>query len=229
MKRVSKMIRFSVWIASTLICAAGCSSVDLQVQESLKYAETGEPLKLAVLPFHIKGADWGDEFAQSVGLHLARTGNFVQVERAALKNILREQEFGESGLVDPRTRSEIGRLTGADLILTGTGQMLNYRDAEGRGHSKLIDTCTITAVDVGSGEHLITVRKSPGRAWDWRYRTKYAASMTLIWDSEDVLVDSSNYDDFAYQIAQRIDSELGHRQAREQRMGENGGAKNEEK
>ncbi len=221
------MIRFFASIVAALTLAAGCSSVDLQVQESLKYSDTGEPLKIAVLPFFIKGADWGDEFSQALGLHLARTGNFIQVERAALKNILREQEFSESGLVDPQTRSEIGRLTGADLILTGTGQMLSYRDAEGRGHSKLIDTCTITAVDVETGEHLITVRKSPGRAWDWRYRTKYAASMSLIWDSEDVLVDSSNYDDFAYQIAQRIDSELGHRQAREQRMGE--AEKSEEK
>ena len=121
-----------------------------------------------------------------------------------MSKILDEQRFTESGLVENETRKRIGQLTGADLIITGVGKALKY-DRFGRNYTNLVDTSTISAIDVQTGRHLFTFRKAPGSAWDWRYRAKYILGLTLIWDRDDILVDSSKYDDLAYQFSVRME------------------------
>lgn len=188
--------------AACFVLISGCSSLDIQVQQEVR--EYKGVYKIAVLPFQIEDGDWGEEYASAIGLHLARIGRFVQVERSALSKILDEQRFTESGLVDNETRKRIGQLTGADLIITGVGKALKY-DRFGRNYTNLVDTSTISAIDVQTGRHLFTFRKAPGSAWDWRYRAKYILGLTLIWDRDDILVDSSKYDDLAYQFSVRME------------------------
>lgn len=51
---------------------------------------------------------------------LGATGAFILVEREELERILREQELGMSGLVDPSGAPKVGRLLGAELLLYGS-------------------------------------------------------------------------------------------------------------
>ncbi len=51
---------------------------------------------------------------------LAEQGKFRIVERANVKKVLAEQDFGASSRVKQGTQSRLGRITGADAILMGT-------------------------------------------------------------------------------------------------------------
>lgn len=55
----------------------------------------------------------------SVALLTAPTG-LQLVDRAHLSKILEETKLGESGIVDPETAKELGRIAGVDIIITGT-------------------------------------------------------------------------------------------------------------
>lgn len=46
--------------------------------------------------------------------------NFDVVERFRLQSVMKEQDLGASGRIDPATAKKIGKLVGADVILTGT-------------------------------------------------------------------------------------------------------------
>ncbi len=52
------------------------------------------------------------------GMVLLQTGRFSLVDRATLDRILEEQEFSYSGVVDQGTAVELGRLTGAEAVMT---------------------------------------------------------------------------------------------------------------
>ena len=51
---------------------------------------------------------------------LAEQGKFRIVERANIKKVMSEQDFGASSRVKQGTQSRLGRITGADAILMGT-------------------------------------------------------------------------------------------------------------
>jgi TolB-like protein len=63
----------------------------------------------------------GRFLAEELSYDLAEGGReFEIVDRNHLKNILTEHKFSMSGLVDPTTVKELGRLAGVDAIVTGT-------------------------------------------------------------------------------------------------------------
>jgi TolB-like protein len=63
----------------------------------------------------------GRFLAEELSADLAEEGKgFDVVDRNNLKNILTEHKLSMSGLVDPRTVKEVGRITGLDAIVTGT-------------------------------------------------------------------------------------------------------------
>lgn len=63
---------------------------------------------------------------------------------------------------------------------------------------------TMKTLYTKNGEILLTVRKEPGRAWNWGYRAKYCCGLALTWDLNDILAESSHYDDLAKQIVWQI-------------------------
>lgn len=83
---------------------------------------------VAVFPF-TNGGSYGDESesleALRVGLQqmllteLEQNDELRIVERSMLKEIMEEQDLGQSGRVDPRTAAEIGELVGARYIVSG--------------------------------------------------------------------------------------------------------------
>ena len=83
-----------------------------------------EPLVVAILPFDAGNEDTREIAEQVPDLltaYLAAAPGVMLVERAELDKILSEVELGMSGTVDPASAAQIGRLTGAQLLITGRG------------------------------------------------------------------------------------------------------------
>ena len=51
--------------------------------------------------------------------YLVKSGKFSVVERDRMKDILKEQEFSESGYISPETAVKVGKLIGADYFVMG--------------------------------------------------------------------------------------------------------------
>ena len=57
---------------------------------------------------------------EDVTTALVNSGQFNVVERAKLKSVLEELQMAQAGLIDPASVKQVGKLLGADIILTGT-------------------------------------------------------------------------------------------------------------
>jgi curli biogenesis system outer membrane secretion channel CsgG len=71
------------------------------------------------------GAAWwrggvGWELSGMLSNELSSSGDFRVVERNKLQNVLEEQNLAASGRVAPGTGAKIGKLTGAQYLVTGT-------------------------------------------------------------------------------------------------------------
>lgn len=161
-----------------------------------------------VLPFEIRGAHWGSEFADAVALELIKTGKFEIVERSALEQVLKEQRITKSGLFDPVTGAKIGRLLGASFIFVGSGKALETDPYTGRNQANLLDTFTLKVVHVESASNYVIVRKKPGIGWDWSFRAMWCLSLGLIWDRSDILRESSQYDRAAEALVDELRAPL---------------------
>lgn len=51
------------------------------------------------------------------GMSMIQTGHFSLVERSRIDALLKEQEFGASGVVDPSTAARLGKVLGADAVM----------------------------------------------------------------------------------------------------------------
>jgi len=71
------------------------------------------------------GAGWwrggvGWELSGMLSNELSATGAFRVVERSKLESVLSEQDLAASGRVNPATGARMGKLTGAQYLITGT-------------------------------------------------------------------------------------------------------------
>ena len=62
----------------------------------------------------------GDYIAEDLVTHLFNLGSFDIVERTMLDRILGEIKLGQSGLIDPETAREVGKIAGVDAVVAGT-------------------------------------------------------------------------------------------------------------
>ena len=121
------------------VLAAGCAQT-VQAPESPAAALTpGTPAvpppapfdglkkRLAVIKFENKvrtplpDASWqiGEGLTEMLTTELFRSGRFIMVERSALTDIVKEQELGQTGLVQKETAAKVGELLGAQLLVAG--------------------------------------------------------------------------------------------------------------
>jgi curli biogenesis system outer membrane secretion channel CsgG len=88
---------------------------------------TGIRKRLAVLRLENKvkmpvpDQSWriGEGLTEMLATELFRTGRYVMVERAALTDIVKEQELGQTGLVRAETAARVGDLLGAQILVAG--------------------------------------------------------------------------------------------------------------
>jgi curli biogenesis system outer membrane secretion channel CsgG len=94
--------------------------------------------RLAVIRFEnkvktpIPDASWkiGEGLTEMLTSELFKTGRFIMVERAALADIVKEQELGQTGLVRKETVAKVGELLGAQLLIAGA---VTEFEAQSRG------------------------------------------------------------------------------------------------
>ena len=89
-------------------------------------APSQEKVRIAVMNFennsqwHWWGNRLGEAAADELVTQLFQTGKFSVVERDQINAILGEQDFGQSGRVNPTQAAEIGKILGVQVILTGS-------------------------------------------------------------------------------------------------------------
>ena len=130
-------------------------------------------VRVAVMNFENNSAWtwWGDNLgraaADELATQLVQSGKYTVIERAQLAAILQEQNLGASGAVTPATAAKVGKLLGAQLILTGSitafsikrtsvalrGIGGTYSNAESKVDARLVNTDTgeVMVVAVGQG------------------------------------------------------------------------------
>jgi len=112
-------------------------------------------------------AELGSGFADSLADALVKTGRFIVVERAEIQNVMKEQDFAQSGrTVDTANAPQIGRLLTAQIQITGSilhvdtqtqqqGGAIGFRGfAIGGGGGKAEVTIALRIIDTTSGQVL---------------------------------------------------------------------------
>jgi hypothetical protein len=76
--------------------------------------------RIAVLPPAGGNSDTGDEGAlrEFAELQLMKVPGLVVVDRSRVDEVLKEQEFSYSGVVDPQTAVRLGKLLGATAVMS---------------------------------------------------------------------------------------------------------------
>ncbi len=75
----------------------------------------------------------GDGLGEMLTTELMRTNRFIMVERAALGDIVKEQELGQTGLVRRETAAKVGDLLGAQILVMGALTEFEYHSGGGGG------------------------------------------------------------------------------------------------
>jgi curli biogenesis system outer membrane secretion channel CsgG len=95
--------------------------------------------RIGVLRFtnHSTAAWWhggvGTDLQDMLISELASTGSFRVLERKELDAVLNEQDLGASGRVNPRTRTKLGKLTGAKYLVAATVSAFEFNTSGGGG------------------------------------------------------------------------------------------------
>jgi TolB-like protein len=133
----------SLTVALTAVVAGPwCPGPLLAAPAGPAAAVTG-PMTVAVVDFRALGVpgEFGEAVAENFRNALAHLKRFTIVERGQIQQALKEQAFGQSGLVDAKQAQTLGRLLGARIIVVGSV-------------TKIGQTYTVNArfIDVVSGE-----------------------------------------------------------------------------
>lgn len=105
------------------------SSVDVVVS---RHGNPEEIRKVAIFKFNIqkrsnfynRGSYYSDDRISDLLTHEFLKLGFDVVERSEIERLVKEQKLSVSGFIDPKEAVAIGRLSGADTIVTGTGTMV---------------------------------------------------------------------------------------------------------
>jgi curli biogenesis system outer membrane secretion channel CsgG len=138
--------------AGALLLVVGCAGMPapgglglepaaLQAAQPSYPPYDGLKKRLAVLRFDnkvktpIPDASWkiGEGLTEMLTSELFKSGRFILVERAALTDIVKEQELGQTGLVRKETATKVGELLGAQLLIAGAVTEFEARSRGGGG------------------------------------------------------------------------------------------------
>jgi curli biogenesis system outer membrane secretion channel CsgG len=118
---------------------------------------------------------WGDRLGEAAAdelvTQLLKSGSYRMIERSQLAAVLAEQDLGASGAVDASTAANIGRLLGAQLILTGSITQFSIETVSGgfRGlggsRSKAQTILDVRLVDTTTGEILVAENGQGEKTW----------------------------------------------------------------
>ncbi|HEV7522403.1 MAG TPA: CsgG/HfaB family protein [Candidatus Angelobacter sp.] len=83
-------------------------------------------------------ADFARGLTEMLTTALAKTERFVVLERAALDKVTAEQDLGASGRVNPEFAPQLGKLTGAQALITGDITRFSYTQSSVGGSGSFL-------------------------------------------------------------------------------------------
>lgn len=93
--------------------------------------------------------EFGRFIAEEFSVALASAGKgFTVIDRTHLQSILKEHELSQTGLIDPQTARELGKITGVEALITGT---ITPFGENVRLAIKILDTTTAEVIDAQRG------------------------------------------------------------------------------
>ncbi|MBL7994065.1 hypothetical protein JNM05_01725 [bacterium] len=106
-----------------------------------KVTQVGSRLSIAVLPFTTKGqaANGGESVTEKMITQLVNMRRFRVIERGAIDQVIKEQNFGMSDMADEQAAVKVGKIAGADAIVLGS---VNVETGFAKVSARLIDTET---------------------------------------------------------------------------------------
>ncbi|MCL4510253.1 MAG: CsgG/HfaB family protein [Bacteroidetes bacterium] len=125
----TRMSRLSVLVAILLLPMIGYSqgALDQRIgelsQQIASEMTQNQKTTIAVVEFSdLQGnvTDFGRYLAEELVTRLFQTGKFKVIERQLLNKVVHEQKLSLTGLVDPNTAKQLGRILGVDAIVSGT-------------------------------------------------------------------------------------------------------------
>jgi TolB-like protein len=127
LKRILLILSCAVFLICTIGTASVCSAYEDELN-NMSQGLTRDIIKsgkkrVAVVDFtdlHGNITELGRFISEEISVNLTRNSTRYEViDRAHLKSIMTEHKFAASGLVDPDTIKEIGKIAGVDLLITG--------------------------------------------------------------------------------------------------------------
>jgi TolB-like protein len=107
--------------SATLIALLMTSTLPAQKKEKAEAEPTVYPV--AVFPFAERGrdaAELGNKVTDLLFVNLVTNPDMYLVEREEIDKLITEQELNKSGLINPGQATQIGYLTGAKILVTGS-------------------------------------------------------------------------------------------------------------
>lgn len=140
----SMCLGLSILLTSELGVNTPIIAAEALGETQIAQAQIGERKRIAVLDFDFASTSrtgfyygWYGGIGPAKGVSdlltdkLVRDGTYTVVERSKVEQILKEQNFGASGRVEPSTAAQIGRVLGVDAIVIGTITQFNIEESGG--------------------------------------------------------------------------------------------------
>jgi len=108
---------------SALLAVVVLGGAALRADDGKNQDEAPAFYPVAVLPFQERGreaAELGTQVSDLLFVGLVTNPNLYLVEREDVKKLFEEQELNLSGLVSPQQATQVGHLTGAKVLVTGS-------------------------------------------------------------------------------------------------------------
>ncbi|MEW6616482.1 MAG: CsgG/HfaB family protein [Thermodesulfobacteriota bacterium] len=169
---LSKKMRAGLIISFlfTLVCAGiptvtkAAPSEKAVEKEAPKIVSKGPKKRVGIVDFENKTTygkgRLGSSASDILTTELFKTGAFIVVERAQLQKILGEQALGQSGVINPATAAEAGKILGLNAIVTGSISQFGVK-TEGKDYGvykqkiqKAECTVDVRVVDTTTGQVL---------------------------------------------------------------------------
>ena len=118
-----KYLAFLFTIILILSCGTTMQNMQQEYSDSAfsPNFDRAKSYRLAVFPASSNGVKIAASDINSlndfISLELLKTGHFSLIERKAIDDLLKEQEFGASGVVDASSAAKIGKILGADAVM----------------------------------------------------------------------------------------------------------------
>ena len=121
-------ILFFILLLLINITAAGAYEMEMEtladtIAKQIAKTSRKQVQRVAVVDFtDLQGnvTELGRFIAEELSVNLARSGkHFEIIDRMHLKSVIEEHKFNMSGLVDPQTAKQLGKIAGVDAIVTG--------------------------------------------------------------------------------------------------------------